>query len=147
MKRSIAQFAVALACFFALDACWLSLMGPRLYRPALDSILAPEVDWTAAATFYAVYVGGLVAFVIQPATLTGRASRAFWRGALFGMVAFATYDLTNQATIVGWPWVITGADLVWGAFASGVACVAAAAFALRWPLVEGGQGGHLDSAA
>lgn len=112
--------ATLLACFLTLDGCWLALVGPHLYRPALGAYLSPEVNWLAAGLFYLLYLTGLTFFVVAPALAAGRPDRAFWKGALFGLVAYGTYDLTNQATLAGWPWRVTVADLAWGAFVSGV---------------------------
>jgi len=120
-RRLLLACPAALLCFLALDACWLSLMGPRLYRPNLSALMADEVDWLAAALFYAVYLIGLTAFAIRPGLERGGAPRALRLGALMGFVAYATYDLTNQATLRDWPWVVTVADLAWGAFVSGAA--------------------------
>lgn len=112
--------AILLACFLTLDACWLALIGPRLYRPELDGLLSANVDWLAAVLFYLLYLAGLTTFVMVPASVEGRPARALSKGALFGLVAYGTYDLTNQATLAGWPWRITAADLAWGAFVSGM---------------------------
>jgi uncharacterized membrane protein len=117
--------ATLLAGFLTLDGCWLALVGPHLYRPALDAYLAPEVDWLAAGLFDFLYFTGLTFFVVTPSLAQGRPGRALWTGALFGLVAYGTYDLTNQATFAGWPWHVTAADLAWGAFASGVSSWAA----------------------
>jgi len=125
-------FAALAACFLTMDACWLTLIGPHLYRPALDALIAPAVDGVAAALFYAIYLLGLTLFVVVPALAERRPGRALARGALFGFVAYATYDLTNQATLAGWPWLVTSADLAWGAFVSGVsAWVAVRPFVVR----------------
>ncbi len=135
MKPSLptqrAAYLWALACFLVLDAVWLSVMGPRLYRPALGPLLAPQVDWTAAVLFYALYLVGLVVFAIAPALEAGAAAVALRRGALFGLIAYATYDLTNQATLRGWPWAVTAADLAWGAAASGASAWVAARITSR----------------
>ncbi|MDY0746046.1 DUF2177 family protein [Paucibacter sp. R3-3] len=125
-RRLLPAGLAALLCFLALDACWLSLMGPRLYRPKLAALMADEVDWLAAGLFYAVYLTGLVVFAILPALERGGPRRALRLGALMGFVAYATYDLTNQATLRGWPWAVTAADLAWGAVVSGVAAWAGA---------------------
>ena len=126
------SFATLVACFLALDAGWLALVGPHLYRPALDAFIAPEVDWVAAFLFYAVYLPGLCVFVVAPALAERRSDRALWKGALFGLVAYGTYDLTNQATFAGWPWRITAADLAWGTVVSAVSSwVAVRPFAAR----------------
>jgi len=121
----------ALLCFLALDACWLSLMGPRLYRPKLAALMADEVDWLAAALFYAIYLAGLTAFAILPSLERGGPRRALRLGALMGFVAYATYDLTNQATLRDWPWLVTVADLAWGAVVSGSAAWVGARLALH----------------
>lgn len=120
-RRVAIASATALVAFLAMDACWLTFMGPRLYRPALGAMMAEQVDGLAVVLFYAVYIAGLVGFAVMPALETGQAPRALRRGAAFGLVAYATYDLTNQATLRGWPWSITCADLAWGLFASAVA--------------------------
>jgi uncharacterized membrane protein len=135
MKPSARTLSVAylwaLVSFLLLDAVWLSLMGPRLYKPALGALMAPEVDWLAAVLFYAIYLAGLLVFAIAPALAEGAPGAALWRGAFFGLVAYATYDLTNQATLRDWPWAITIADLVWGSFVSGVSAWAAARLTSR----------------
>lgn len=119
--RIAAAFAAAAAVFLLLDAAWLTTMASRLYRPALGHILRPDFDLLAAAAFYAIYLVGVLVFVVLPATGT-RAALA--RGALFGFVCYATYDLTNQATVVGWPWHVTLADLGWGAFVTAASAAA-----------------------
>jgi uncharacterized membrane protein len=125
-KRVLAKaYLLALLAFLALDACWLSLMGPWLYRPQLGGIMATSVDWMAAALFYPLYLVGLLTFAIAPALEAGGARAAAMRGAIFGLVAYATYDLTNQATLRGWPWSVTLADLAWGTVASSMAASAA----------------------
>ncbi|HEY8050090.1 MAG TPA: DUF2177 family protein [Ramlibacter sp.] len=116
------------AAFVALDAVWLGAMGSRLYRPAIGHLMAADVDWIAAALFYAVYLAGLLGFAVMPSKDIGGAAL---RGALFGFVAYATYDLTSQATLRDWPWIVTGVDLGWGTFASAVACAAGAAVSKR----------------
>ena len=103
--------------FLLLDAAWLATMASRLYRPAIGHLMREDFDLLAAAGFYAIYLTGLVVFVVRPAA---DARAALVRGALFGLVGYATYDLTNQATVVGWPWHLTAVDLAWGAFVTAV---------------------------
>ncbi len=131
LAGDLAVYLAALACFLALDACWLGLVGPRLYEP-LRWLVAPRIDAAAAILFYLVYVGGLQAFVIQPALVARRVIVALRRGAGFGVVAYATYDLTNQATVRAWPWTVTLADLAWGCAASATAAGVVVALALAW---------------
>ncbi|QPF74511.1 DUF2177 family protein [Roseateles sp. DAIF2] len=118
-RRLLLAYAAALLCFLLLDAAWLTWMGPRLYRPALAALMAPAVDWRAVALFYPLYLLGLLVFAIVPALERRRPGQALGRGALLGLVAYATYDLTNQATLRDWPWLITAIDLAWGSLLSG----------------------------
>jgi uncharacterized membrane protein len=117
MRSSARHFVIAFtavaAAFLLLDAVWLSIMASRLYRPAIGHIMREDFDGLSAALFYAIYLVGVVVFVVRPAR-NGRT--ALLRGGLFGLVCYATYDLTNQATVIGWPWRVTLADLCWGAF-------------------------------
>lgn len=122
MKRFLATWLAIALPFLALDAVWLTLMAQRLYRPALGAIMRPDFDLPAAAAFYLLYFTGVVVFAVRAAAGT---REALWRGALFGLVAYGTYDLTNQATVIGWPWHITFADLAWGTFATAVAAAIA----------------------
>ena len=121
-RRLVVAYVVAALVFLALDACWLTVMGTRLYRPAIGHLMRPDFDVTAAVAFYAIYLLGIVVFAVRGSRDW---TRALLRGAAFGAVAYATYDLTNQATLMGWPWHVTMADLAWGAFATGVAAAAA----------------------
>jgi uncharacterized membrane protein len=116
--------------FLAMDAVWLSNAYQKVYQPGIGHLMAPTVDWVAGAIFYLLYIGGVVFFGQAPALQQGRSLTALGRGALFGLMAYATYDLTNQATLKDWPWAITLMDLVWGSFASGVAAWASTALTL-----------------
>lgn len=128
MHRLIMQSAVAyvsvMVVFAALDFCWLSLTGPTLYKPVLGPILADKVQAGPAIAFYLIYLAGLVYFAVWPALAEGAWGRAGLNGMLFGIVAYATYDLTNQATLRIWSMKITFLDLCWGAFASAAAALA-----------------------
>ncbi len=107
--------------FGMLDAVWLSLMGPRLYRPTLGDILLTNVNLPAAIAFYLIYPIGILVFATLPALKAGSVGPALMYGALFGLLAYATYDLTNQATLRNWTLQLTLADMAWGAVASGLA--------------------------
>lgn len=113
-RQLLLAFALALPYFLALDAVWLSSTSTSLYQPSLGHLMAPQVDWRAAALFYPLYVAGLVYFAVVPGWQAGRTGAAGLRGAFLGLVAYATYDLTNQATLRGWSWHITLMDLAWG---------------------------------
>lgn len=122
MRRFLAAWAATAVPFLALDAVWLTVMAQRLYRPALGAIMREDFDLPAAAAFYVVYFAGVVVFAVQA---SARTRDAALRGAFFGFVAYATYDLTNQATVRGWPWHVTFADLAWGTFATATAAAVA----------------------
>ena len=110
---AIAYLASAVV-FLALDAVWLTTMADRLYRPALGRLLLDRYELAPAALFYALYVAGIVVFAVAPGIANGRWMTSLGRGALLGLIAYATYDLTNQATLRGWAWRVTLADLGWG---------------------------------
>ena len=104
-RRAVVGWLVALGAFLALDSCWLTFTASRLYAPRIGNLMAAEVDWRAAALFYLVYLAGLTAFCVLPALRLPGHRFAAARGAAFGFVSYATYDLTNQATLQGWSWV------------------------------------------
>jgi uncharacterized membrane protein len=129
-RFAIAYGATALV-FLALDAIWLTAMADRLYRPALGHIMLERFALAPAIAFYAIYILGLVVYAVAPALPQRNWLAALGRGALLGLVAYATYDLTNQATLKGWPWQVTLADLCWGTAVTGVSAAAACWIAAR----------------
>lgn len=125
-------YAVTAVVFLGLDAVWLGTMADRLYRPAIGHLMAPSFALAPAVIFYVLYVAGIVFFAVSPAMGMRRpVLAALGLGALLGLLAYGTYDLTNQATLKDWPWRVTLADLAWGGFATGTAAAAACA-ALPW---------------
>ena len=105
--------------FVAVDMIWLRTMAERLYRPVLGDLLRAEPNLTAAAVFYLLYPVGLVVFAVLPAHAEGSALRAFVSGMMFGCFTYATYDLTNQATLRNWSTALTIADICWGSLLAG----------------------------
>ncbi|WP_298225159.1 DUF2177 family protein [Acidocella sp.] len=124
MKQLVAIYAVTALVFLGLDAVWLSTMATRLYKPELQGLLAESFRPAPALLFYVLYIGGIVGFAVLPAA---KPLEALLRGAAFGLVAYATYDLTNQATLIRWSTLVTLADLSWGALATALAAAAAKA--------------------
>jgi len=116
----IAYFSILLP-FGLIDAIWLSLMGPRLYKPTLGDIMLTNVNIPAAVAFYLLYPIGILVFATLPALKAGSVAPALLYAALFGALAYATYDLTNQATLRNWTLQLTLVDVAWGAIASGLA--------------------------
>ncbi|OYX36287.1 MAG: hypothetical protein B7Y99_02285 [Caulobacterales bacterium 32-69-10] len=124
MLRLIAAYAGTALVFLVLDAAWLSFAANRLYRPILGDLLAPKINLAPGAVFYLIYIAGILALAVWPALKEGVWSRATLSGAMLGFVAYATYDLTNQATLRTWSTKITLADMGWGAFVTGAAATA-----------------------
>jgi uncharacterized membrane protein len=112
--KLISLYAITTAVFFAIDFVWLSVATKYVYAPRLGDLLAEKPNLPVAAAFYLFYVVGILALAVIPGLREGAIAGALWRGALFGMLAYATYDLTNLATIQGWPWQVSVIDIVWG---------------------------------
>jgi uncharacterized membrane protein len=121
----LAAYLTALIVFGGIDALWLSFMGPAVYRPVLAEILAPNLRLAPAITFYLAFPIGLVVFGVLPGLRSGALTSAFAFAVLFGALAYATYDLTNYATLRVWTLQITLLDVGYGALASGVAATLA----------------------
>jgi uncharacterized membrane protein len=123
MRYVIAYVSTA-AVMLVLDFIWLGAMGDRLYRRILGDVLRPGFDAPPALMFYALYVVGVLIFAVWPAFEDNRVSTAALRGALFGFFAYATYDLTNQATVRNWTLTLSLTDMAWGTFLTGAAATA-----------------------
>lgn len=108
-------YAIALPVFFAIDMIWLGLVAKNFYRTQIGSLMKTDINWAAAMIFYLIFIAGLVAFVIAPAVAKNSWSQALLLGAFFGLVCYATYDLTNLAIAKDWPLLVTIIDLAWGA--------------------------------
>lgn len=104
--------------FFLIDMVWLGLVASKFYQTHLGFLLGP-VNWTAAIIFYLIYIVGIVVFAIVPGIQAESVLKALVLGALFGFIAYATYDLTNLATLKDWPLIVTIVDLAWGAVLTG----------------------------
>ena len=109
-------YVVAFVSFFAIDLVWLGVISKKLYQKHLGYLMADKVNWTAGILFYVLFIAGLVFFAIQPAIDRNSLWYGVLAGGFFGLVAYATYDLTNLATIRQWPLLITVVDLAWGTF-------------------------------
>lgn len=122
MKTILTAYAGAAVTMLVMDAVWLSMSVDLFYRPLLGDIVLPGFRLVPAILFYFLYVLGIVIFAIKPALVTGHLSEAAGKGALFGFFCYATYDLTNQATLKVWPAIVTIVDMSWGTLLT--ACVA-----------------------
>ena len=108
-------FTIALPVFFALDMLWIGVVAKGFYAKQIGSLLKSDVNWLAAVLFYLLFIAGLVVFVITPSMQKGSWMHACLLGAFFGLVCYATYDLTNLAVAKNWPLLVTIVDLIWGA--------------------------------
>lgn len=109
-------FLVGFVIFFLIDILWLGIVARKLYKKYLGYIMAEKVKWVPALIFYVIFIAGLVFFAMLG---TPTWYEALYRGALFGFIAYATYDLTNLSTLKGWPLPVTIIDLLWGTFLGG----------------------------
>ena len=134
MLKYVAAYLGAGLTFAAIDAVWLTTMADRLYRPVIGPLMADKPNMTAAVIFYLISIGGIVFLAIVPALKEAAWTRALLNGAVLGFVAYATYDLTNEATLSVWSTRLTIIDLCWGTTLTAVASVGGY-FAARW--VEG----------
>jgi len=107
-------YCIALPIFFAVDMVWLGVAAKNFYAKHIGFLMKANVNWAAAILFYLLFIAGLVVFVVVPALEKGSWVRALLFGALFGLITYATYDLTNLATLKDWPLVVTVVDLIWG---------------------------------
>ena len=114
MAYYLKLYFTTLLVFFALDMTWLGLIAGSFYKQHLGFIMAPDVNWTAALIFYFLFILGILVFVVLPGIKEKALPRMLVKAALFGLITYATYDLTNLATLKDWPLVITLADLAWG---------------------------------
>jgi uncharacterized membrane protein len=117
-------YFATLVAFFAIDLVWLGLVARTFYHKYIGFLMAPSVNWPAALIFYLLFVVGLVVFAVLPGLEAGSLKTTVGRAALFGLIAYATYDLTNLATLKDWPLIVTAVDLAWGTVLSvAVSCV------------------------
>jgi len=111
----IKLYLIALPVFFVVDMIWLGLVAKNFYKSQIGFLMKSDINWTAAILFYLLFIVGLVMFVIAPAVEKGSWTYALLFGALFGLITYATYDLTNLATLKDWSLMVTIVDLAWGA--------------------------------
>ena len=112
--KIIITYLLTTIVFFAIDIVWLGVVAKDLYAKHLSHFMADNVNWTAAIIFYLLYIAGILVFAVYPAVEKNSFSYALIYGAFFGLVAYATYDLTNLATLKDWPVKIVIIDLIWG---------------------------------
>ncbi len=131
MQKILAAYGAVLVAIVALDALWLGVVAKPLYRNAIGHLMADEPRWWAGALFYVIFAIGLMMFVVLPVGATAGWGKTALTAGLFGFFAYATYDLTNLATLKQWPLGLSLIDLAWGSTVSAVAATAGKAM-LQW---------------
>ena len=114
MMRSLKLYLVSLAAFFAIDMVWLGLAARSFYQQYLGFLMAPNPNWFVAILFYLLFNVGLLFFVIVPGLKDNSLKTTLLKAALFGLITYATYDLTNLATLKDWPALLSIVDMLWG---------------------------------
>ena len=130
-KRIVLIYLMTTVVFFAVDMLWLGVVAKGFYRRHLGPLLAERVNWTAAIVFYLLFIAGILVFAVFPALDKGSLGRAVLLGCLFGLITYATYDLTNLATLKGFPSIVAVVDLAWGTVLTGVVSTAGFLIARR----------------
>jgi uncharacterized membrane protein len=126
-KRSIGKvFAMTFIIFLAFDFVWLTKISPGFYKEHIGHLMAEQPDLWAALAFYVIFIAGVTWFAVLPAAVNYRFRDAFGRGAFFGLVTYATFDLTCQAVLKDWPVLVTVIDLIWGSLLTGLTTAVAA---------------------
>ena len=117
-------YAVAFTSFMVIDLVWLGVVARSFYRSELGHLMRANVNWAAAVVFYLVFVLGIVVLVVWPAMESESLAKALLLGALFGLVTYAAYDLTNLATLEGFPLRMVVVDMIWGmALCTGISAI------------------------
>jgi len=120
MAYYLKLYLTTLGAFLAVDIVWLSLVARTFYRTYLGFLMAPSPKWLAAGAFYLLFVVGLVVFAVVPGLKANALKVTLLRAALLGLISYATYDLTNLATVKDWPLIVTIVDMAWGTILSAV---------------------------
>lgn len=114
----IKTFFIAFAVFLGIDMLWLTVIAQKFYKAQIGHLMADKAKLLPAAIFYVLFIAAMAYFVIAPALEHQNLSRLILSAAIFGLVTYATYDLTNMATLKDWPILVTVVDLAWGTFIS-----------------------------
>jgi uncharacterized membrane protein len=122
--KLIISYLLTTVVFFAVDMAWLGFIAKDLYKKHLGNFLSDKVNWPAAIIFYLLFIVGIFYFAILPAVEKASLSKAIIAGALFGFFTYATYDLTNLATLKDWPLPIVFIDIIWGSVLTGIVSTA-----------------------
>jgi uncharacterized membrane protein len=129
-SKIIYTYLLTVPVFFAIDMIWLGLIAKGFYQNQVGKLLLTNVNWAAAITFYLIYIFGIVYFAVLPGVEKNSLKTVIMSAALFGGIAYATYDLTNLATLKGWTLTVVLADIAWGIVLSTLVAIASYKIAL-----------------
>jgi uncharacterized membrane protein len=133
VPAKLVQIYIATAVlFFAIDILWLGLIAKGFYYKHLGHLFRDQVNWTAAGLFYSLYILGIMIFAILPGISSASLARTVFLGVLYGLFTYATYDLTNLATLKEWPVIIVVVDILWGMVLCGLVSAGGFAVATRF---------------
>jgi uncharacterized membrane protein len=118
ISRIILTYIVSVPIFFIVDMIWLGVIAKGFYRKSLEPLITPDINWIAAIIFYLLFLVGVLIFALLPGIERRSLIYTIAMAALFGFIAYATYDLTNLATLRNWPLMLSIVDMIWGAFLS-----------------------------
>jgi uncharacterized membrane protein len=124
VTKLLISYALTFVVFFIVDMAWLGFIAKDLYKKYLGGFLSEQVNWTAAVIFYLLFIVGVFIFAIMPSVEKNSVVLAVTLGALFGFFTYATYDLTNLATLKGWPVTIVFIDIIWGSVLTAIVSTA-----------------------
>ena len=114
MAYYLKLYIATLIAFFIIDMAWLGLVARSFYRKHLGFLMNSSPNWFAAIIFYMLFIVGILVFVVVPGLENNSLKTTLLRAALFGVITYATYDLTNLATVKDWPLLVTVVDMIWG---------------------------------
>jgi uncharacterized membrane protein len=117
--NNVFLYIITTVIFFAIDMVWLGFVAKDFYRKHIGGLLADNVNWPAAIVFYLLYIGGILFFAVLPALKSGSWQTALLNGAVLGLLCYATYDLTNMATLKNWSFTVVWVDIIWGIVLTG----------------------------
>lgn len=130
--KYISLFIISTLIFFAIDMLWLGVLARNFYREKLAFVFTGDVNWVAAIIFYLIYIAGILYFIVIPGFEQHNWKMVLLNGALLGFLCYATYDLTNMATIKQWPLIVVLVDILWGTVLTGSVAVLSYLAAIHW---------------
>lgn len=130
--QTVFLYLITTIIFFAIDMLWLGFVARSFYREKLDFVFTGEVNWIAAGVFYLLYIAGILYFAVHPSLKDMQWQTALVNGAILGGLCYATYDLTNMATIKQWPLIVVVVDIAWGIVLTGSVALLSHLAAAKW---------------